>query len=91
VIQDSKPLPTLETTKRDGSTSSVDDSLFYTVDEIANMWKVSQDSVRRIFRCEPGVLSISPRQRKGKRPYATLRIPQPVLERVRRRLSLVKY
>lgn len=61
----------------------------FTVDEVATMWKLSKDSVRRLFRNEAGVLSLSLRQRKGKRHYATLRIPQSVLERVHKRCSLV--
>jgi hypothetical protein len=62
----------------------------YTVREIATLWKLSEDSVRRLFKDEPGVLSISPRQRSGKRAYATLRIPESVLERVHRKLSIVR-
>jgi hypothetical protein len=62
----------------------------YTVDDVAEMWKLSRDSVRRLFRDEPGVLAISPRQRRGKRAYVTLRIPASVVERVYRRISLVR-
>jgi hypothetical protein len=63
--------------------------LHYTVDDITEMWKLSRDSVRRLFRDEPGVLAISPRQRRGKRAYVTLRIPASVVERVHRKISLV--
>ena len=63
----------------------------YTVGEVALMWKLSRDSVRRMFKDEPGVLAISPRQRRGKRAYVTLRIPQSVLELVHRKLLLVMY
>jgi hypothetical protein len=59
--------------------------------EIAHMWGLSTDSVRRLFRNEPGVLAISPRQSKGKRAYLTLRIPQSVLERVHRKWILVRW
>ena len=65
--------------------------LHFTVDEIAQVWKLSRDSVRRLFRNEPGVLAVSPRQRRGKRAYLTLRIPSSVVERVHRKLSLVRY
>lgn len=61
----------------------------FTPADIALMWKISQDSVRRLFRRESGVLAISRPARRGKRPYVTLRVPLSVLERVRRRLSLV--
>ncbi len=62
----------------------------YTSGEIAQLWGLSKDSVRRLFKNEPGVLLISPRQRRGKRSYASLRIPASVLERVHRKLSLVR-
>ncbi len=52
----------------------------YSVTDIASLWGLSRDSVRRLFRREPGVLAIGER-------YVTLRIPASVLERVHRRLS----
>jgi transcriptional regulator GlxA family with amidase domain len=52
----------------------------YSVSEVAKLWSLSRDSVRRLFRRERGVLVIGSR-------YATLRIPESVLERVHRRLS----
>lgn len=64
----------------------------FTVAEVAVMWNLSEDAVRRLFRNEPGVLHLS-RAAKGKtrrRPYTTLRIPQSVVERVHKRCSLVK-
>jgi hypothetical protein len=58
--------------------------------EIADMWGLSVDSIRKIFEEEPGVLIFGNEQpRRGKRSYTTLRIPQPVVERVHRRLSKV--
>jgi hypothetical protein len=62
----------------------------YTVEEVANLWKLSPDSVRRLFQHEAGVLAVAPRQRRGKRAYVTLRIPSSVVERVYRRLSIVR-
>lgn len=64
----------------------------YTVAEIAVMWNLSKDAVRRLFQNEPGVLVLgdaSPRRRK--RPYKTLRIPESVARRVHARCSLVRY
>ena len=52
----------------------------YSVTEVAKLWALSRDSVRRLFRREPGVLVMGDR-------YVTLRIPESVLERVHRRLS----
>jgi hypothetical protein len=59
----------------------------YSVAEIAQMWSLSQDFVRRLFEREPGVLVLGQeRTRYGKRRYRTLRIPKSVVERVHRRL-----
>ncbi len=56
--------------------------------EIAKTWSLSADVVRRLFEREPGVLVVGG-QTRGKRRYATLRVPESVLERVHRRLSRV--
>jgi hypothetical protein len=58
--------------------------------EIAGLWNISVDSVRKIFENEPGVLVLGNIQpRRGKRNYTTLRIPAYIVERVHRRLSKV--
>jgi hypothetical protein len=58
--------------------------------EIAELWNISPEEVRRIFRDEAGVLVIgNPKPHYGRRRYMTLRIPEHVLERVHRRLSNV--
>ena len=62
----------------------------YSPAEIAERWSLSVDSVRKLFENEPGVLvlgNVAPR--RGRRSYTTLRIPEHVLERVHRRLSMV--
>jgi len=61
-------------------------AVFYTVKEVAQRWKTSSASVRRIFGCEEGVLKIgSERSRKVGRRYVRrhvmLRIPEFVLLR----------
>jgi hypothetical protein len=62
----------------------------YTVAEIAALWSLSDDAVRKLFEKEPGVLVLGESHpRRGKRRYTTLRIPECVLERVHRRLSVV--
>ena len=62
----------------------------YAPSEVAAIWGLSIDSVRRLFECEPGVLVIdNGRLTASKRKYRTLRIPQSVLDRVHRRLSIV--
>jgi len=60
----------------------------YTATEIAGLWKLSEETIRKLFENEPGVLVIgNERPRFGRRRYITLRIPQFVVERVHRRLS----
>jgi hypothetical protein len=62
----------------------------YSPAELAELWGLSPDSVRRLFESEPDVLvveSVSGRYRR--RRYRTLRIPASVAERVHRRMSVV--
>lgn len=62
----------------------------YSPAEIAELWSISVDSVRKLFESEPGVLVLGNAvPRRGKRSYTTLRIPQHVAERVHRRLTKV--
>lgn len=60
----------------------------YTVAELAVLWDLSEDTIRRLFRHEPGVLVLS-RARGSKRCYTTLRIPESVALRVHQKLSVV--
>lgn len=63
----------------------------FTVQQIAEMWNLSADAIRRLFRGEPGVVEIkSERRGYRRRSYTSLRIPRSVAERVHRRLSLVR-
>jgi transcriptional antiterminator len=53
----------------------------YTVKEIAEIWNLSDDTVRRIFQDLPGVLKVgSGSMLRKKRGYVTLRIPESVVE-----------
>ncbi len=68
---------------------SVPDTSFerhYSVDELASLWGMSDDFVRRLFRDEPGVVVFF-KYRPGRRTYRTVRIPASVADRVHRRLS----
>jgi len=66
----------------------------YTVLEIAQKWNVCENTVRNLFRDEPGVLTIgrpTRLMRRGSktkyiRRYGVLRIPESVFVRVRSRL-----
>jgi hypothetical protein len=46
--------------------------------------------VRRTFRNEPGVIAITHPERRGKRPYSRLSIPESLLVRVHERLAVSK-
>lgn len=62
----------------------------FTVAQIAEMWQLSPDSVRRLFEREPGVLALGSDHSTGyRRRYTTLRVPESVLARVHRRLCTV--
>jgi hypothetical protein len=69
-----------ETQATDTSSSVRHGERHYSVSDVAKLWALSRDSVRRLFRREPGVLVMGDR-------YVTLRIPESVLERVHRRMS----
>jgi transcriptional regulator GlxA family with amidase domain len=60
----------------------------HSVADVASMWNLSEDTVRRMFQNEPGVLVLGGHSCSRKRRYATLRIPQSVLERVHRQYEL---
>ena len=61
---------------------------FLTVVEVAERLKVNEDTARRLFLNEPGVVVICFPQ-KGKRVYRTVRIPESVFQRVVTRLARV--
>ena len=70
-------------------TSSAFAQRHYSVVEVATMWNLSPDAVRKLFHNEPGVLVLGEHQSRHKRRYTTVRIPESVVERVHRRLSKV--
>jgi predicted transcriptional regulator len=60
----------------------------YSVAEIAEMWGLSEKTVRRMFEEEDGVLWWSTHKIRRKRAYITDRIPESVLLRVHRKREL---
>lgn len=60
----------------------------FSPEQLAELWALSPDTVRRIFEDEPGVLAIERPRVYGKRRYRTLRIPESVASRVYHRLAL---
>ena len=59
----------------------------YSVPELAKIWFLSENTVRRIFLEEPGVLKLAHEETRHKRRYTTLRIPERIAQRVHRRLQ----
>lgn len=61
----------------------------YTPKELAQLWNRDEDTIRRLFRHEPGVLCLeSMNRRKGSRRYVSLSIPESVVARVHQRLEV---
>ena len=56
----------------------------YCVSEVAELWGLSERTVRRIFTDEPGVIKWENGETRFKRGYTTLRIPERVVQRVHR-------
>ena len=58
----------------------------FSVEELAELWKMSDDFLRRLFMKEPGVV-VFYNQWPDRRVYRTLRIPQSVALRVHQRMK----
>jgi hypothetical protein len=58
----------------------------HTVTEISTQWSVSDDTIRKLFSDETGVIKIGKPNRR-KRKYFTLLVPESVLLRVYQRLQ----
>jgi|SRR5450432_347126 hypothetical protein len=58
----------------------------YSVKELADLWNLSDRTVRRMFSEEPGVVQWGTGERLTKRAYKTLRIPESVVRRVHGKL-----
>ncbi len=58
----------------------------YFVGELAALWNLSKQTIRRLFQDEPGVVRIGETRARRKRGYITLRIPESVAHRVHLRL-----
>jgi hypothetical protein len=54
----------------------------YTSIEVAKLWKLSDDTVRAIFKNVPGVLKIVRPETRNKRGYTSYRIPESVVQKV---------
>lgn len=63
--------------------SILDPNYCYTVKELAFIWNMSSESIRRLFANEPGTLIFRMRV-TGRRTYRNIRIPGSVALRVQR-------
>jgi hypothetical protein len=54
----------------------------YSPKQLAELWHLSEQTVRRLFQDEPGVFVLGDSNPRSKRAYCTLRIPQSVAEKV---------
>ncbi len=54
----------------------------FSVNEVSDLWQLSPDKIRQLFRDIPGVLRIGTRETRRRRGYITLRIPESVLQKV---------
>lgn len=59
----------------------------YSVREVSEMWGYSEDTIRRIFRDEKGVLKLGSPETRFKRKRFQLSIPESVLIRVHNQRS----
>jgi hypothetical protein len=69
-------------------TSTLDPNYCYRVKELAFLWNMSSESIRRMFVSEPGTL-VFRMQATGRRIYRNIRIPGTVALRVRNRMTVV--
>jgi AraC-like DNA-binding protein len=58
----------------------------YSVAEISERWGYSEDTIRRLFRDEPGVLKVGSPETRYKRKRWQLSIPESILVKVYQRL-----
>ena len=58
----------------------------FSVNEIAELWGLSRDTIIAMFEQEAGVMVVGSEGSRNARRYRTLRIPQSVMERVHLRL-----
>ena len=54
----------------------------YSPKQLAELWQLSENSVRRLFQDEPGVFVLGDSNPRGKRGYCTLRITEETALRV---------
>lgn len=68
-------------------TNLVTSERYFSPSELAEIWGVSVQTIRDLFREEEGVLKFGSNGTRTKRARKTLRIPESVADRVHARLS----
>ena len=75
-------LPNQDLGDSSGPTSPSSLEPHYSVQVLAELWRLDESTIRRMFESTPGVLKLGNESRRsGKREYFTLRIPASVAER----------
>lgn len=59
------------------------------VSELARRWVFSENTIRRLFKREPGVIRIVHEATREKRRYTSIRIPERIAQRVHQRLQQI--
>jgi hypothetical protein len=59
----------------------------YTVAQLAKLWFFSENTIRRLFSKEPGVVKIAHPRTRSKRGYTSIRIPERIAQRVHSRMQ----
>ena len=80
------PQPNYAPPSKPAMPASVAFEKHYCVSEVAELWGLSERTIRRIFTDEPGVIKWENGETRFKRGYTTLRIPESVVQRVHRKL-----
>jgi hypothetical protein len=71
--------------QRSSATKGATFEQHYSVAQLAKLWGLSDDFVRRLFLDEPDVVVFF-KHRPGRRTYRTFRVPESVAQRVHRRM-----
>ena len=69
-----------------GQTGETSLERHFSVAELASLWDLSEQTIRRMFAGEPGVIEWGHTESRFKRGYITMRIPESVVQRVHCRL-----
>lgn len=79
--------PILEQRQQEEGRTSIALERHCSVAELSKQWGFSENTIRRLFRKEPGVVKIAHQETLHKRGYTSMRIPERVAQRVHRRLQ----